>query len=793
MLSIFALAGNAAADTPAAGSYAGGNGTVGDPFQISNLAELRKFMESSGAFPQQSNYKLTANIDASDTNTWLGGAGWAPVNAVLMDGFDGQNFEIQNLFINRPIENDVGFLKVIGGYFDVELKNIRLIGGQITGQDSVGALVGNAAMFSPIPTITNCRSTAAVNGRTKVGGLVGVIGGTIVTASSAGGNVTGTSDFVGGLIGQALGTTVASSSATGHVTGLMATGGLIGTFVQGGAPALTASFATGKVDGDDLVGGLLGQSTGKVTFSYATGMVTATGNVSSLPGYAFAGGLIGMQDSHATEDSWASGAVSGPLSGVGGLIGSNAGPILRATTIAGQTVTGGASAGSVGGLVGDNKGSITSSHSASTVNASGAAVESVGGLVGISAAGSGISNSYATGNVTAANAAKVGGLVGWHTVGAISDSHAHGDVSGAGNVGGLIGLSTDPAVNTSYATGSVSGTTLVGGLIGNRGSGTTDTTFATGTVTATGDYVGGLIGFNSGAIKKSYANPGTVSGNDRVGGLVGNNQGSIETSYAIKTVTGVNFVGGLVGQSSTNSFGVRDCYAKGSVTGSDKVGGLVGRNEAASNIARCYASGTVTLSGAGSIGALVGDNQAAANASNYWNTSTTTGRPVIGTGTAGGTIALNSVQMKQQASFAGFDFSSPWRIDEALSEPYFNFGGTLDIDHSVTQQKYDALTDGVLAVRYLFGLTGDALVSGALGNTATRTDAIAIKNYLDAIRPLLDVDGSGNAYALTDGLLIIRYLLGLSGDALIAGAVDTQNGTRTTALKVQNYLQSLVP
>ena len=128
-----------------------------------------------------------------------------------------------------------------------------------------------------------------------------------------------------------------------------------------------------------------------------------------------------------------------------------------------------------------------------------------------------------------------------------------------------------------------------------------------------------------------------------------------------------------------------------------------------------------------------------------------------------------------------------------MSEPYFSFGGTLDIDHSITQQKYDALTDGVLAVRYLFGLTGDALISGVLGNTATRTDPIAIKDYLDGIRPLLDVDGSGNAYALTDGLLIVRYLLSLSGNALIAGAVDTQNGTRTTALKIQNYLQSLAP
>ncbi|MEO7253437.1 MAG: Ig-like domain-containing protein, partial [Casimicrobium sp.] len=681
------------------------------------------------------------------------------------------------------------------------------------------------------------------------------------------------------------------SSATGHVTGIKATGGLIGTFVQGSAPALTTSFATGKVDGFARVGGLIGESTGKVTFSYATGMVTATGNDASLPTYTFAGGLIGIQDSHATEDSWASGAVSAPFSGVGGLIGSNAGPILRTTTIAGQTVSGGASAGSVGGLVGDNKGAITSSRSASTVNANGAAVESIGGLVGINAAGAGIANSYATGNVTAANAAKVGGLIGWHTTGTISGSHAQGNVTGAGNVGGLIGMSTTPAVNTSYATGSVSGTTMVGGLIGNRGSGTTDTTFATGNVTASADYAGGLIGFNSGAIKKSYANPGTVSGNDRVGGLVGNNQGSIETSYAIKTVSGINFVGGLVGQSATNSFGIRDCYAKGAVTGSDKVGGLVGRSESASNIARCYASGTVTPSGAGSIGALVGDNQAAANANNYWNMSTTA-LPAIGAGTMGATTGLTSVQMKQQASFVGFIFPSPWRIDEGVSEPYFDYAavsvatsttalassanssvssqnvtftatvtgntptgtvlfqegasplpgciavtvtasqaqcsisslllgnhsisaiysgdvlntgstsntvnqnviaGSLDVDASITQTKYQAATDGVLIVRYLFGLTGNALVSGALGGTATRTDPVAIKSYLDSIRPSLDIDGDGTAYALTDGLLIIRHLLGLSGNALIAGAVNTQNGSRTMAPAIQSYLQSLMP
>ncbi len=789
LLSVFALAGNAAADTPAAGSFAGGNGTQGNPFQISNLAELRRFMESAPIFPNNSYYQLTANIEASDTGTWLGGLGWLPVDASLLDGFDPAGFEIQNLQINRPTTNNVGFFGKTDALF-LTLDNFKFVGGQITGQDYVGTLIG---LGGNAMTVSNSQSTATVSGRSNVGGLAGLTGDGSIVSSSAAGTVTGTGDIIGGLVGNAAGGSVSLSHATGHVTGKRQVGGLAGVFTQGSGPGLTASWASGQVDGDDLVGGLIGNSNSKVTFSYATGVVTATGTNPTIVGYALVGGLIGQQSSaRATEDSWASGAVSGPLSGVGGLIGSNAGPILRSIAIAGQTVTGGASAGSVGGLVGDNKGSITSSSSASTVNASGAAVESIGGLVGISAAGTGITNSYATGAVNAANAVKVGGLIGWHTTGAVNGSHAHGDVSGAGNVGGLIGLSTTPAVNTSYATGSVSGATMVGGLIGNRGSGTTDTTFATGTVTATGDYAGGLIGFNTGAIKKSYANPGAVSGQNRVGGLAGYNQGTVETSYAIKTVTGINFVGGLVGQSASNSFGVRDCYAKGSVTGSDKIGGLVGRNEAASNIAQCYASGTVTLSGAGSIGALVGDNQAAANANNYWNTSSA-GLVGVGTGAATNVNGLTSAQMKQGASFAGFNFSTPWRIDETVSEPYFNFGGTLDVDHSITGTKYDAHTDGVIVVRYLFGLTGDALVSGALGGTATRTDPIAIKDYLDGIRPSLDIDGSGNAYALTDGLLIVRYLLGLTGPALISGAVDTQNGTRTTATKIQNYLQSLMP
>ena len=117
---------------------------------------------------------------------------------------------------------------------------------------------------------------------------------------------------------------------------------------------------------------------------------------------------------------------------------------------------------------------------------------------------------------------------------------------------------------------------------------------------------------------------------------------------------------------------------------------------------------------------------------------------------------------------------------------------TLDIDASITATKYDALTDGLIAIRYLFGLTGTPLTNGALGATATRTDPAAIKSYLDGIRISLDIDGNGVSDALTDGLLIIRYMFGLRGPALTAGAFDPM-GTRNTAPVIETYINSLMP
>ncbi len=113
---------------------------------------------------------------------------------------------------------------------------------------------------------------------------------------------------------------------------------------------------------------------------------------------------------------------------------------------------------------------------------------------------------------------------------------------------------------------------------------------------------------------------------------------------------------------------------------------------------------------------------------------------------------------------------------------------TLDVGRN---SSYDALTDGLLIVRYLTGLTGNALIAGALGPNATRFLATDVAQYLDGIKPALDVDGDAASATATDGLLVLRYLFGLRGSALTAGAIGA-TATWTPA-QIESYIQSLMP
>ena len=103
-----------------------------------------------------------------------------------------------------------------------------------------------------------------------------------------------------------------------------------------------------------------------------------------------------------------------------------------------------------------------------------------------------------------------------------------------------------------------------------------------------------------------------------------------------------------------------------------------------------------------------------------------------------------------------------------------------------------ALTDGLLVIRHLFGFGGDSLTAGAIGGEASRATSDAIASYLTGANTELDIDGDGESKALTDGLLLIRYLFGFSGDSLISGAIG--NGAeRDTAEEVEGYIEPRLP
>ena len=357
-------------------------------------------------------YELDAGLDF-DTNGngvadegdayWDDGAGWLPIgdpetqfryNAV----FDGNGHTISNLFIRWTDANQIGMFRATGA--DADIRNVRLAGVEVYGQNSVGGLVGSNG-----GSISGSSAAGRVSGVGRIGGLVGYNSGS-VSGSHSSVPVAGSGDRVGGLVGSSAGS-VSDSYATGAVTGEgSSVGGLVG--VTGSDASVSDSYATGDVTGDgNWVGGLVGSSNGAITGSHATGNVTG--------------------ESH----------------NVGGLAGSSGGAITA--SYATGDVTGN---DSVGGLVGGeyNGGSITASYATGSVTGN----SDVGGLVGKMWSNSAyvvasITASYSTGSTTGSSA--VGGLVGgtYHSYSGyshrhiISASYATGSVTGSSYAGGLVG------------------------------------------------------------------------------------------------------------------------------------------------------------------------------------------------------------------------------------------------------------------------------------------------------------------------------------------------------------------
>jgi len=283
-----------------------GTGTALDinyenPYLIGSCLELQDMnLDLTG------DYNLVANIDCniSPYNT---GSGFNPVgddSTSFSGSFDGNEYIISNLFINRSSEDYVGLFGQTGS--TTVISNVGLVDQNITGANRTGALVGNLAAGS---SIDSSYSTGFTTGTGEyVGGLVG-LGAGVISNSYTTGTTTGTGDGTGGLVGINF-STIMNSYTTGTTIGLSDyTGGIVGNSFFG---TIVNCHSSGTTTGTTGVGGILGlNSSGYLTNSYSTGTTIGTDQV---------GGLIGRSGG-TTTNSFSVGTVISPSSAYG-LIGS---------------------------------------------------------------------------------------------------------------------------------------------------------------------------------------------------------------------------------------------------------------------------------------------------------------------------------------------------------------------------------------------------------------------------------------------------------------------------------------
>ncbi|MCW4032420.1 MAG: hypothetical protein NWF08_03400 [Candidatus Bathyarchaeota archaeon] len=298
------------------GAFSGGDGSPGNPYVITTVEHLQAMEDDLDAY-----YILGNDIDASETLTWNGGLGFAPIGQwefwpfAFAGHFDGQGYVISNLYINRTGEDYVGlFGHITGG---AEVKNVGLVDIDVTGRDNVGGLVGKCEASSTFNClISDCYSMGNVSGRYLVGGFVGknYLYSTITNCYSAG-SVSG-DDSVGGFVGK--------NDDFGVITNCHSSSGVRGDYAVGGFvgvddfDTITSCYSTGSVNGSTTVGGFVGGNDGAISKCYSTGSVNSEG---------FVGGFAGQNGEETIwygkiTDCYSTGNVSG-IQPVGGFVAVN--------------------------------------------------------------------------------------------------------------------------------------------------------------------------------------------------------------------------------------------------------------------------------------------------------------------------------------------------------------------------------------------------------------------------------------------------------------------------------------
>lgn len=174
-----------------------------------------------------------------------------------------------------------------------------------------------------------------------------------------------------------------------------------------------------------------------------------------------------------------------------------------------------------------------------------------------------------------------------------------------------------------------------------------------------------------------------ITGRSSVGGICGSlSYGNIENCMVTGDIIGDEYVGGIVGGYNSNYSSISQCASSGNIiANSGSVGGILANQYALCSIKNCYSIANVKAEGSYSsrVYGIGGSSE------NCYFAGTVSGADInyvypIGSNTnsyydsektkiSGKPGALTTKQMKQQASFQGWDFDNIWTIQEGVDYP----------------------------------------------------------------------------------------------------------------------------
>lgn len=326
--------------------------------------------------------------------------------------------------------------------------------------------------------------------------------------------------------------------------------------------------------------------------------------------------------------------------------------------------------------------------------------DNTGGLIGYANDAVTMSNNQVRGNIKGTGL-YTGGIIGYILIYeqiSLQKCIATGTVQGNDNVGGVVGgyqrsgyKKTSDEINKCSFVGKLKGANNVGGILGysffmntwhphyDEPSCSFTNSYAIVDIDATGDHIGGLIGKDEG-----YYDRWSVS--NRYGDFtyVSICHYEISNSYSSGSISGKNYVGGLVGYKNRGS--ITKCFSNTSIYGTSHVGGIVGYGEGASdnsltlksNLSICNVV-NASESNAGRVYGSVGSNVTiGANGSADENGALTTCKVSIAgvvqdisdNEQSGASQGASTLKYRANYVAKGWDFNNDWDIQETETYPY---------------------------------------------------------------------------------------------------------------------------